>query len=316
MFTIRDFKIEDYEAILEINNANFPDNQSTVEEWRFWDENKDPKCRWGRWVAEKDEVVLGYSEYGQYEEMFHPRKFQLELAVHPSYQRQGIGSSLYLRALKGLEEHNPLSLRAWTKEDMNQSRAFLEQRGFSSDTYLLASRLNTLDFDFTKYAGLIERLEGEGFYIRTLKELSSDLERNEKLYQLQREILRDVPYPDEQTDVSFEIYKKWLKNPAIIPDAFFIMVHEGEYVGLSTLRLNENISDLLQGLTGVKRAYRRKGIALALKLRGIAYAREHGYPGLRTDNESTNEPMLDLNRRLGFQRTPAWVSYKKVLREE
>lgn len=316
LVSIRDFKSEDYEALVEIDNVNFPDHPSSLEEWRFWDENRDPKCRWRRWVAESDEVVLGYGGYSQYEDMFHPRKFQLELGVHPSHQRQGIGSFLYLTVLKNLESLDPISLRAWAKEDMNYSCAFLERRGFINDMRVWESRLDVANFDFTPYAGLSEKLESEGFQIRTLDELRFDPERDLKLYELQKEISWDVPIPEERTEISLAIYEKWLKDPDLLPDAFFIMVCEGEYVGLSNLRYNPKSPDLFQGLTGVKRAFRRKGLALALKLRGIAYAREHGCPGLRTNNESMNEPILNLNRRLGFVRQPAWISYKKTLGEE
>ena len=57
------------------------------------------------------------------------------------------------------------------------------------------------------------------------------------------------------------------------------------------------------------RDYRRRGIALALKLHGIAHAKEQGYKKIRTMNESTNRPMLNINERLGFEKRPAWISF-------
>ena len=66
------------------------------------------------------------------------------------------------------------------------------------------------------------------------------------------------------------------------------------------------------GLTGVRRRYRRRGVALALKLRGIHYARARGYSFVRVDNDSANVPMLALNERLGFVREPAWVLLAKT----
>jgi GNAT superfamily N-acetyltransferase len=57
--------------------------------------------------------------------------------------------------------------------------------------------------------------------------------------------------------------------------------------------------------------HRRRGIALALKLAAIDYARRVGAPIIRTDNDSTNTGMLAINSRLGFVRQPGWICSKK-----
>jgi GNAT superfamily N-acetyltransferase len=69
--------------------------------------------------------------------------------------------------------------------------------------------------------------------------------------------------------------------------------------------------DLYQGLTGVRREYRGKGVAMALKLKTIEYAQRHGYAVIKTWNESNNVGMLAINEKLGFVRQPAWVTFAK-----
>lgn len=61
------------------------------------------------------------------------------------------------------------------------------------------------------------------------------------------------------------------------------------------------------GLTGVLPEYRRRRIALALKQRALAWAREQGVKLVRTSNDSTNLRMLSINERLGFVKEPAWI---------
>ncbi|MBB6730700.1 GNAT family N-acetyltransferase [Cohnella zeiphila] len=53
--------------------------------------------------------------------------------------------------------------------------------------------------------------------------------------------------------------------------------------------------------TGVSPAYRGRRIATALKLLAIRMAKRHGADYLRTDNDSANEPILRLNRSLGYK---------------
>ncbi|MBV7337408.1 GNAT family N-acetyltransferase [Chloroflexi bacterium TSY] len=73
-----------------------------------------------------------------------------------------------------------------------------------------------------------------------------------------------------------------------------------EYIGLTSLWGELSSDTLYVGMTGVKRSYRRKGIATALKLRAISYAQAHGIRLLMTSNNSEN-PMYQINLNLGFQ---------------
>jgi RimJ/RimL family protein N-acetyltransferase len=99
----------------------------------------------------------------------------------------------------------------------------------------------------------------------------------------------------------------------VILDAFYVAVFNGEYVGFCKHTRFNDPSDILRiGGTGVKRAFRRRNIALALKLRGIAYAKANGFAKVRTVNESSNRGILVINERLGFVRRPAWCDFVKT----
>ncbi len=99
--------------------------------------------------------------------------------------------------------------------------------------------------------------------------------------------------------------------------AYFVAVHNGAYVGVASHPSFGDTSETLRlGQTGVRRTYRRRTIALALKLRGVMYAREHGYAQMRTVNESSNHGILAINERMGFRKRPAWADFVLTLGAE
>lgn len=60
---------------------------------------------------------------------------------------------------------------------------------------------------------------------------------------------------------------------------------------------------------------RNRGIGLAMQLRGIAYAREHGYRLLKTCTAIQNAPMQALFNKLGYARDPEWQQCQKDINQ-
>lgn len=318
---IRPFTPEDYEAIVEIGNRLFPEYPSTVEEIRHEDEHRDPKCKFQRWVAELGGRVVGFARYGQSSVMYHPRKFEINVQVAPEHQGKGIGKALYEHLLRELEPFDPIKLFANAREDYRRSVRFLHDRGFAEVMRSWESRLDVPSFDFSRFEGAVERVEAQGIRLASLQELrDEDPDCSRKLFDLHQEILADVPLPDRYTPeaVDFELWKRDLwESPYLLPEAYFIALDGERYVGESALwKSQASPQDLYTGLTGIRRDYRRRGIALALKLKGIHYAKTHGYKVIKTWNESNNRPMLAINERLGFVKQPAWITFAKVLKTE
>ncbi len=314
---IRPFSEDDYPASVDVVNAVFPEYPDTVEEWRHWDAHRDPKCKFARWVAEADNQVVAYGTYDQSSGMYHPRKFNIFVAVQPEYHGRHIGGTLYDHIVAQLAPFDPISLRANVREDMTRSVRFLKDRGFREDMRAWESRLDVAAFEFAPYVDVDRNIRAQGIEIKTFAELSSDPERDHKLYELDDVLSADVPHPEPRTGWSYEFFEQnVLQNPNLLPDGFFVALHEGRYVGMSNLWKSQASADLYTGLTGVRRDYRRKGIALALKLRAIAYARSQGSQTVKTWNESNNRPMLSINERLGFRKQPIWINFVKTLSEE
>lgn len=310
---IRPFTSTDYPGIAAVFNAANPQQFVTAEELRKGDEHH-AQHHFQRWIAEVEGRIAANGLYTQNAQTYHPHKFWFYVSVHPDYQNQGIGSAMYEQIMQALSPLEPISLRVEVREDMTRSIQFLQKRGFREDRRSWESHLDVAAFDPTPYAGLEEALHKQGIEIKARKELAVDPDRNRRLHALDDELNRDVPLPpDEQwTTIDFDYFvEHWMNNPQSPEDAYVIAVADGEYVGEAGLWKKPEVDYIITDLTGVKRAYRRKRIALALKLRGIAYAKAHGYKTLKTWNDTYNAAMLALNTRLGFVRQLAVIEFVK-----
>jgi GNAT superfamily N-acetyltransferase len=317
--TIRPFAPEDYAAAVAVSNAVYTEYANTVDEWRYSDEHRDPKCYFARYVAERDGAIVAIGECGQSAGMFHPRKFFVGVTVHPDWQGQGIGTSLYDHITTSLEFASPISLRSNTRAAWPHSLRFLAARGYKEEMRSWESRLDVAAFDPTPYADAEARTIAHGIDLTTYAGLAGDPDRDRKLFDLDMALARDVPSPEPFTPVSFEFYAdRVLRDPDLLPDGWFVAVDRatGQYVGMCQLWHSQASADLYNGLTGVLRSHRRRGIALALKLRSIAYAKTLGRPTIKTWNESNNRAMLSINEALGFVKQPAWIDFVKVLRPD
>ncbi|HEU4875899.1 MAG TPA: GNAT family N-acetyltransferase, partial [Pyrinomonadaceae bacterium] len=96
----------------------------------------------------------------------------------------------------------------------------------------------------------------------------------------------------------------------------FIAKRGDEYIGVSDVSLFEAVPrGLTQGFTGVKREYRRRGLATTLKLTGIVYAQTHGYQIVQTFNQPEQEAIRALNAKLGFEVLFENLTLEKCLRD-
>jgi len=106
------------------------------------------------------------------------------------------------------------------------------------------------------------------------------------------------------------VVQQIFENAAFIPEAFFVALDQGRYVGMSNLtNENDDPTRLATDYTGVLPSHRRRGIATALKLHCLEYAKANGVKMITTSNDSTN-PMYQLNLELGFKPTPAALYFE------
>ena len=317
-FEVRRLEAADYLRLAEIYHSNDPEVNVTADEIRFDDETWDyKKYVLKQFVATISGRVEGWAIYWQEPDMYHPQKFSMNIAVDPLKQSLGLGSVLYAQILAELQRLYAILVRCEIKENMIAGKAFLQHRGFVEIHRKWESHLQVAEFSAEPFKHYEERTASQQVKITTLlEEAKLDPDCYRKLHELWFQKLGyDMPWPDTYTPISFEDFMtRVVKGPGILPDGCFIAKVEGRYVGLSWSQKSEKEPNVLwQMITGVLGEYRGRGIAVALKLRVIDFARRNGYDVVKTVNSSANKAMLGVNRKLGFRRHVGRITFQKPL---
>jgi GNAT superfamily N-acetyltransferase len=84
-------------------------------------------------------------------------------------------------------------------------------------------------------------------------------------------------------------------------------------IGFGTVSVIGDGREGWNSLTAVRRAWRRRGVATAIKRAQIEAARRAGLEGLTTFSEMRNEPMRTLNERLGYRPLPSQLRLRGPL---
>jgi GNAT superfamily N-acetyltransferase len=126
-------------------------------------------------------------------------------------------------------------------------------------------------------------------------------EHVEGSYEVARQAGEDIPGSGAP---SFEGFlAQDVDRPSLRAELCFVALARGEVIGYAIL--NDFGRECHHGLTAVRRDWRRRGVATALKRIQIARAKELGYDRLVTESEERNDPMRSLNLKLGYLPDPS-----------
>jgi mycothiol synthase len=224
----------------------------------------------------------------------------ISVRVLAEHRRRGVGTALF-RELSGIaraDEKSELVFSA--RHDDDDSLEYLAKRGFVAALRLRDSVLDLAEADtaFAPPAG-IELVPFEP-------------ELDEAVYDVALDVARDVPTAQESFEIgSIDQWRADQLPATTLRGCSFVAVADDELLGYAVLIEGES-GEGLHSMTGVRRAWRRRGIALALKQAQIDAAKAAGLRRLRTSNAVQN-PMLLVNERLGFRRDVEWIHLRGPL---
>ena len=216
------------------------------------------------------------------------------------HRLQGVGTMLYEALSEHAAERGLSSLWGRIEDGDAASRRFAENRGFREVSREYEVVLDVAEADVAADPPV-------GVELASLGE-RPDLVR--LVFEVDVEVGPDVPSHEEGHEpMTFERWHStYLEGPGAMPDACIVALVGDEVVGYTGLRRRGSASPTAGNLlTAVRRPWRRRGIATALKREQIARARKAGVEQIYTTNDETNVGMRGVNERLGYRPAPTRI---------
>jgi GNAT superfamily N-acetyltransferase len=267
----------DLEAWIRVRRAVLPDESAGSVESLRAQESEERVLLLAEWDGE-----LAGSGLADRSDM--RMRFGVAPRVLPEFRRRGIGTAL----LRELEAHASRFdvVEASALVDDEGSAAFAERYGFRE-----------VDRQVEQVRQLGEEPPGEA---PPGVEVTTVAERPELLREAYP--LASQGYADLATDAPVEVsLEDWLRDEATLPGGSFVALADGEIVGYSGLLEHDNAGVAEDGLTVVRRDWRRRGLALTLKRFELAWAAANGVREVVTWTQRGNEGMRRLNELLGYE---------------
>ena len=242
------------------------------------------------YLVRDDGVILGSGVGAIF--AYRTRRVVTLITVLAGHRRRGAGTALYESISMWASARGARELEVPVSSNDPESLSFAQRRGFTEER---------------REVGLVLSLAGisppqaqppAGIEIVTWAQ-RPELARG--MYEVDVETHTDIPGFE---DIAVEPFDDWMahhmQRPADSPEATFIALAGEDVVGFAKLSLTAPTA-AGHAMTAVKRAWRGRGVARALKATEINWALANGYTELHTSNEERNTPINRLNARLGYR---------------
>ncbi|QKW50531.1 GNAT family N-acetyltransferase [Streptomyces buecherae] len=157
--------------------------------------------------------------------------------------------------------------------------------------------LDVAAFDEERCAPYVRTCQAAGLRLTTLAELGDTPEHRRALYELNKECSADIPERGEFFSYE-EFVRRRFDDPSYDPRGVVLALDGEAWVGMAATSRHSTFA--MNEMTGVRAAYRGRGVSLAMKTYGMAFVRECGLPTVRTIHHPANASAIAMNRRMGF----------------
>lgn len=299
-WSIRPVHVEDAGAIVALGREIDRDQLATEASFRtLLGQPADPSTE--RLVAEHEGRVVAWAPSGRYASGHG----WFWIGVDASLRRQGIGERLYATIEERLWGLGADRLGTFPNDD--DGKRFLLARGFERTNVIRSSELDPRTVAPTGPPPA-------GTRVAPLREC---IDRPEPLFELYAQARGDVPSTTPSTPWTFaEWRRETIDSPLIDLDASIVVLEGDAPVSLAWLYSDRPGARAETLMAATRRDRRGRGLATLAKIESSRRAAGLGIERILTGNHVGNEPMLAVNRKLGFRQTAFVESYEKQLTED
>jgi mycothiol synthase len=272
---------------LDIYNSVWPHDAVTIDAVHSF---RDSAQDYIDYLVRDDDVTLGSGVGAIFG--YRPDRVISLITVPKAHRKRGAGTALYDALSAWANERGARELEVSVADNDAASLSFAQHRDFIEERREVRLVLKLADLSPS------EVTPPAGIEIVTWAQ-RPELARG--MYAVDIEARPDIPGFD---DVTFEPFEEWMEHFMLrttdSPEATFIALADEEVIGFAKLSLTAPTA-AGNSMTAVKRGWRGRGVARALKAAEINWAIENGYTELHTSNEERNDPINRLNARLGYR---------------
>jgi mycothiol synthase len=305
----------DWEAVNQVRSICMPRAQQSTEQTRAYWTLHPPTSKMEARLLDEGGSVTGYSLALECFWSPVPGQWSVECRTLPDEHSGRRARILLEDAVATAKLHGAVELTALGRTSEPATIEVIQDLGFREVMRYPESVLKIADFDPAPFLPKIQKAKDLGFELLPMSEVIDRYPDDWKrlFWQFEEVVKHDIPTPDGLVEEPFDEFLKWIENPAIwTPEGAFLALKDGEWMAISAIRKNDvNPKIGNTGLTACRREARRNGLATALKVTSLLWAKEQGMTEIVTENEENN-PMFQLNLALGFRDDYFWVSFKQA----
>ena len=240
-----------------------------------------------------------------------------DMWVVPQARRQGVGSALHAEALRVAAEYHRTHL-LWQAPSSTSLEHFAKRHEGRQVERAIRSVLDLSAVDRARFAALAEPSPANAAYtlVRWVDHCPADLIDS---YCRGLSAMQDAPLGDSSYQITaftpekLAAYQDGSVKFGVRRHVLVALDGDGEVAGFNSFASCPDEPQLLDIWdTGVVRAHRGHGLGLRIKAEGTLWALAQ-YPAakwLSTFNNADNEPMLRVNRELGYQASEDWHGFE------
>ena len=246
-------------------------------------------------------------------------RWRANIRVAPESRRRGLGTQMLERLEAHVKAKRAPKLQGAVRGEETDGLSFAARHGYREFHRRFDSYLDVPAFDASRFDDPTALASRAGVRIDRYDVLEAEaadrvaFQRStyESLSTTQADIPRPEPLPPPPP---FEAVREvYFENDTFARDASVIALRAGRVVGTSITIIDpEGVAYTVY--TGVDRAERGKGIALAMKLAILERLKARGVKLFGTTNDEANAPMRGINAKLGYVIAPPTIEVEKAFR--